>query len=62
MLPDVNAAMNALLRHCFRVRDGLTADTHPSLPHLNVLIAMTGGYFGQDPEIRAIVGDVQELM
>ncbi|GIL82412.1 hypothetical protein Vretimale_11850 [Volvox reticuliferus] len=46
--PDVAAAMRDLVRRCSAWRADLKHPEDPVLPRLNVLLAVAGGYFGQD--------------
>ena len=46
------AGYRALLRRCAARRAGDAGD--PLLPHLNVLIALAGCYFGQDEELAGL--------
>lgn len=48
------ALFRSLLRHCARLRAALLHARDPLLPHLNVLIAIAGGYFGQDEELATL--------
>lgn len=41
------ASLRSLLRHCARLRAALTDPNDSLLPNLNILIAITGGFFGQ---------------
>lgn len=41
-------ALRAMLRHCASLRAAATSAEDPSLPSLNILIAITGAFFGQD--------------
>ena len=54
---DTAAAYRALLRKCKEWRAKSEASTDPLLPHLNVLIALAGGFFRQDEELSALWGD-----
>ncbi|PNW79194.1 hypothetical protein CHLRE_09g405650v5 [Chlamydomonas reinhardtii] len=49
--PDVSAALRELVRRCCALRAGLSRSDDPSLPRLNVLLAVAGGYFGQDEHL-----------
>lgn len=65
LLPGVAAALRALLRHCSDARDALQPAERPgALPRLNLLVAVAGGYFGQDELLckRMGVPDFQELL
>lgn len=63
LLPDVSACLRALLRHCVEARRQLGNERDPMLPHLNVLLAVTGGYFGQDELLCKQLGvDFHELL
>lgn len=59
--PDVAAGFRALLRHCCRLRAGLTNVADPLLPALNVLIVVAGAYFAQDEQLCSVV-DAAELL
>ena len=55
---DVEATLRALLRHAsaLRLSEALGASAaHPSLPRLNVLVAIAGGYFGQDETLCTLM-------
>lgn len=41
------ASLRSLLRHCARLRAGVKDPNDPLLANLNILIAITGGFFGQ---------------
>ncbi len=41
------ASLRALLRHCAQLRAKLTDPDDPLLPNLNILIAISGAFFGQ---------------
>lgn len=41
-------ALRGLLRHCACLRAAATSSEDPLLPSLNILIAITGAFFGQD--------------
>lgn len=41
-------SLRALLRHCAALRAALPSAQDPLLPSLNILIAITGAFFGQD--------------
>lgn len=41
------ASLRSLLRHCARLRSKLTDPNDPLLANLNILIAITGAFFGQ---------------
>lgn len=61
LAPDVSAAYRTLVRRCAAWRAGLPGRGDPSLPRLNVLMAIAGGYFGQDEVLAgqaAAVGDL----
>ncbi|PSC68095.1 Gem-associated 2 [Micractinium conductrix] len=55
-----SALYRDLLRCCAAQRAALGADgggaaaAHPRLPHLNILIAVVGAYFGQDEELAGM--------
>ncbi|GLC36408.1 hypothetical protein PLESTB_000765000 [Pleodorina starrii] len=51
--PDVAAAMRDLVRRCSFWRASLERSDDPVLPRLNVLLAVAGGYFGQDEQLSA---------
>ncbi|GLI70168.1 hypothetical protein VaNZ11_014791 [Volvox africanus] len=51
--PDVAAAMRDLVRRCSAWRADLKHPEDPVLPRLNVLLAVAGGYFGQDEVLSA---------
>ncbi|CAD7702208.1 unnamed protein product [Ostreobium quekettii] len=61
--PEVLAAVRALFRHCAErrvcVADG-SQEERDMLPRLNLLIAVSGLYFGQDEEMAGVV-DVENL-
>ncbi|GAB4813374.1 hypothetical protein N2152v2_000420 [Parachlorella kessleri] len=59
LLADTCALYRALLKHCCRLRAEVCDPQDPLLPHLNILIAIAGCYFGQDQEL-AHVWDEQE--
>ena len=48
---DTCALFRALLRHCARLRAGAAGPADPRLPHLNILISIAGGCFGQDEQL-----------
>jgi survival of motor neuron protein-interacting protein 1 len=51
---ETAAAFSALLRRARAQRDALPGGARdPLLPHLNVLVAVAGGYFGQDAALAA---------
>lgn len=45
---DVAAAYRAILRKCCRLRAAVRGCHDLSLPHLNIIIVISGAYFGQD--------------
>ncbi|KAG2429548.1 hypothetical protein HXX76_010783 [Chlamydomonas incerta] len=51
--PDVSAALRELVRRCSALRSCLARPDDPSLPRLNVLLAVAGGYFGQDEALSS---------
>ncbi|EFJ40264.1 hypothetical protein VOLCADRAFT_99965 [Volvox carteri f. nagariensis] len=51
--PDVAAALRELVRRCSAWRATLEHPDDPVLPRLNVLLAVAGGYFGQDEHLSA---------
>ncbi len=53
--PDVSAALRSLVRQCTAWRAALAGPEDPSLPRLNILLAVAGGYFGQDEELCGAV-------
>jgi hypothetical protein len=59
--PEVGAAFRAVLRHCCRLRAGVSRVGDPLLPKLNVLIVTAGCYFAQDETLCGIV-DSSELL
>lgn len=61
--PEVLAAIRLLLRYCAEKRANLkegSNDTAELLPRLNLLIAISGGYFGQDEQMAAMF-DIDDL-
>jgi Survival motor neuron (SMN) interacting protein 1 (SIP1) len=48
------ASLRSLLRHCARLRAKVTDANDPLLSNLNIIIAITGGYFGQDETMAGI--------
>ena len=48
---DSAAAYRSLLRHCLSLRAALSDVYDPLLPHLNIMIVVSGAYFGQDPDL-----------
>lgn len=48
------ASLRSLLRHCARLRARVTDANDPLLSNLNIIIAITGGYFGQDESMAGI--------
>eukprot|EP00878_Enallax_costatus_P004035 GHUV01004258.1.p1 GENE.GHUV01004258.1~~GHUV01004258.1.p1 ORF type:complete len:305 (+),score=93.79 GHUV01004258.1:284-1198(+) len=58
---EVAAGFRSLLRHCCKLRAGVTHDADPLLPKLNVLIVMAGAYFAQDEHWCSVV-DSSELL
>lgn len=48
------ASLRSLLRHCARLRAGVKDPNDPLLANLNILIAITGGFFGQDETLAGI--------
>lgn len=54
---DVCAAYRALLRRCCELRAALPAGpaAQEHLPRLNILIAITGAYFGQHEQLAQLV-------
>lgn len=53
-------SLRALLRHCARLRAGLPSAQDPLLPSLNILIAITGAFFGQDEILAGTWEDADE--
>ncbi len=53
------ALYRALLRHCARLRAAASDPHDPLLPHLNILIAISGCYFGQDETLAAAWEEVE---
>lgn len=58
---EVAAGFRSLLRHCCKLRAGVSHDADPLLPKLNVLIVMAGAYFAQDEHLCSVV-DSSELL
>ena len=48
------AGYRALLRRCAARRAEVVDADDPLLPHLNILIALAGCYFGQDEELAGM--------
>ena len=53
-LQGAMASLRSLLRHCARLRARVTDANDPLLSNLNIIIAITGGYFGQDESMAGI--------
>lgn len=64
LLPDIAATLRALHRHCAHARNLLGSAEEAALPALDVLLAVAGGYFGQDEVLCKWLGveDFHELM
>ncbi|GAX75712.1 hypothetical protein CEUSTIGMA_g3155.t1 [Chlamydomonas eustigma] len=58
---DTGAAFRALLRKCCALRVKAANKSDPQLPILNTLIAVAGGYFGQDEVLSKVVAS-EDLM
>jgi gem associated protein 2 len=52
---ETAAALRQMLRHCCHLRAGLQLHDDPLLPLLNILIAISGAYFGQDEEFSGLI-------
>ncbi len=50
---ESSSQLSKLLRHCIKVRRQITDDNDIRLLSLHMLIALTGGYFGQDGTLAA---------
>ncbi|KAK9810074.1 hypothetical protein WJX72_004382 [[Myrmecia] bisecta] len=48
-----SAQLRSLLRHCACLRADVLDAADPLLPHLNVMIAIAGAYFGQDEALAS---------
>ena len=48
------AALRSMLRLCAQLRAGLTDPADPQLANLNILIAISGAFFGQDESLAGI--------
>lgn len=54
LLPDVSAAFRSLLRRCCSLRAAASGPEDVSLPALNTIAVVAGGYFGQDQHLSAL--------
>ena len=50
---ESSSQLSKLLRHCIKVRRQISDDNDIRLLSLHMLIALTGGYFGQDGTLAA---------
>ena len=46
-----------IILECAMCRAAVTSKDDPALTNLNVLIAITGGYFGQDEELSRVLDE-----
>jgi gem associated protein 2 len=52
---ETAAALRQLLRRCCQLRAGLQQYDDPTLPLLNILIAISGAYFCQDENYAGLI-------
>lgn len=57
---DTCALYRQLLRFAAGRRAAAAGPADPALPHLNILIAIAGAYFGQDEELATMWDDDEE--
>lgn len=57
---DSCAEYRALLRRCCEWRASVSGSRDPMLPHLSILIGISGAYFGQDEELAALWQEDEE--
>ena len=50
---ETSSQMSKLLRHCISLRGSVTDDNDSRLLAIHMLIALAGGYFGQDGTLAA---------